>query len=87
MKTVKWFKEGDKIPSNGKLIKTEDRARRYQPPTGGYATVKESWFLYEVEYESSEDSPRYRKAMDTLKKISPQQYYKLLDELDKAKSL
>lgn len=55
MKTVKWFKEGDKIPSNGKLVKTEERWTTERPPEGGYIyNVKNTWFLYEIEFESNE---------------------------------
>lgn len=50
-KTAKWFKEGDKIPINAKLIKYETKIERYQSSCGGYATKEVTYFLYEYEVE------------------------------------
>lgn len=85
LKTVKWFKENEKIPSNAKLLEYKTITERYIPSEGGYSTREVTYFLYEIEFELNEESPRYRKAMDKLKEINPNIYYELLDILDKDK--
>ena len=54
MKTVKWFKEGDNIPSNARLIKTEQRYIKDFAPEGGVRHRYIDHFLYE--YEIKEES-------------------------------
>lgn len=50
-KTVKWFKEGERIPADARLIDTMVETERYQPSCGGYATRRVTSFLYEYEVE------------------------------------
>lgn len=48
IKKVKWFKEGDSIPLNSNLIKTERREKLVRPPEGGdRILVYTDYFLYE----------------------------------------
>lgn len=51
-KTVKWFKEGDRIPQGARLIQTKEETEFKRPPEGGdMKPITHSLFLYEYDVE------------------------------------
>lgn len=46
-KTCKWFREGDKVPFDAKLIDTRTIREKVRPSEGGFKWIYFMEFLYE----------------------------------------